>query len=387
MKKPGNLWNGFLLAVVLTVFLKTALTITGINLAGYFKRIPLVTNQMDLAEMIPSDKNTPWYYLAQPFYRFDAIWYEAVAKSNYAGLPAATAFFPLYPWTIKFLSDITHSPFYVTAFFLNTFLTFVMFFLLYMLIAIDEEKEVAQKAVILFAFFPTALFFLAPYAEPMLFCFFFASLIFMKKRYFLASFVFGFLAAMTKPYGFLIAIPLIVSAISEKEKKEKITRLILACLIPAGTLLVFYFQNKMIAQTPLAIMQGISGWHMEFVNPLKSLIGSLNIFIRNPFDLPNDLNLVTLTGAIVFLIFCRKKTGKGYWWFTLVLLLLFASYQVAGGRIPLKSFGRYFLAFFPIFIAMARTRMHNIIYIIYIAGGMFLVTVFFIYYVFGFFVF
>lgn len=342
---------------------------------------------MDLAQMIPLDKNTPWYFLAQPFYRFDAIWYEAVAQTNYAGLPSATPFFPLYPWTVKLLSNIFNCPFYVIAFFFNTFLTFFVFFLFYLLVSLEEKKEVAHKAVVFLAFFPTAFFFLAPYAEVMLLSFFFVSLIFMKKRFYLLSFVFGFLAAMTKPYGFLVAVPLVVAALLEKEKSEKIKRLLFAGLIPLGTLLIFYFQNKMIIQTPLAVMEGLSSWHMDFVNPIKSIIGSLIIFMKNPFDLPNDLNLFSIGGVIVFLIYYRSKMERGYWWYTLALLLLFASYQVAESKMPLKSFARYFLTLFPVFIALAKTRMSNIIYILYIASGMFLMTFFFIYFVFGFFVF
>lgn len=387
MKRSRLFWNAFILAVVLTVFVKTALTVIGVNLARYFNQIPLTTIQMDLSAMIPSDKSTPWYYLAQPFYRFDALWYDAVARTNYAGLSSATPFFPLYSWAVKFLSNIVHLPFYITASFFNTFLTFLVFFLFYILVSLKEGLDIAQKAVVFLAFFPTAFFFLAPYAEPMLLGFVFASMILMEKRYYLASFVFGFLAAMTKPYGFLIVIPLAVSALSDREKKEKITRLVFAGLIFAGTLLVFYFQNMMIIGNTPAITGGVASWDMAFVNPAKSIIGSLIMFRQNPFDMPNVLNLLAIGTAAGYLIYCRNKTERGYWWFVLILFLFFTSYQVADGRMPLKSFGRYFLAFFPVFIALAKTKMNHFQSSLYMGSGMLLMAYFFIYYVFGFFVF
>lgn len=374
------------MAAVLVVWSRFILTITGVNLLKYFNELPLTTRQMDFTELIPSAGNDLWYYLAQPFHRFDSLWYETVSLTNYRGLPQSTAFFPLYPWIIKSFSIYLHLPFYVSAYLLNTLFTTAMLWMFYKLVSIDCNKKTALRAVIIYALFPTSFFLLAPYAESLLMLLIFTSLFFAREKKNILSAVCGFLAAMTKPYGLLVIIPLAVFAWSEKKLSVKIKRLILLLLIPIGTALVLFLQNQLAADSTLALTGGVQGWKMQIVNPLSHLVSALQLLWINPFDLPNIVNLVALAMTILFLVKSQGKVHSSYRWFVGALLVLFTCYQIAGA-VPLKSFGRYFLAFFPVFNWLSRQKISPIINIIYIATSSMLMIFFFIWYTFGFFVF
>lgn len=378
--------KGLLIAATLTLWLRSLLTVIGVELSASFSSLPITTNQMELSQLIsPLDRKNIWSVASQPFHRFDALWYEGVARTGYDGLPKATPFFPLFPFIVSLFSNIFRQPFYITAYILNTIFTASAFFFLFRLVRLDYSKEIATRTVVLFALFPASFFLLAPYAESLLFTLIFLTLILSRKNKLFHSAVCGILAAMTKPYGFIIALPLIIYALKEENVMMKTKKIISSLIIPAGTLAVLFFQNTMLGNKTFALSGGISGWGMKWVNPLTPIGKSIQFFLHNPFDLPNDLNLFSVILIVYFLIGFRKKIARGYWVFTLVMFLFFTMYQPYG--VPLKSFSRYFLTLFPVFIGLAQIKLNPLINVIYITTSLALMVVFFIFYTFGFFVF
>ncbi len=125
--KTVNWKEGIILAIVLTLWLRFLLLVVGYNLSIRFKQLPLTTREMDFARNIPADLSDPWYHFIQPLHRFDALWYEEIAKTNYKDSPLTTAFFPLYPWIVNGVGNFFGIPYVLSAFFLNTLFTFLVF--------------------------------------------------------------------------------------------------------------------------------------------------------------------------------------------------------------------------------------------------------------------
>jgi hypothetical protein len=116
----------------------------------------------------PAALTTPYGYfgnlLAAPFARWDSVWYLTIAKSGYDHETARTAFFPLYPLSVHAVGFVIGSD--LLAGVLVSLVSFGMaLVLLYRLVALELDAELARLAVMLIAFCPMAYFFSAVYSE------------------------------------------------------------------------------------------------------------------------------------------------------------------------------------------------------------------------------
>ncbi len=116
----------------------------------------------------PARLTAPFGYfgnlLAAPFARWDSAWYLAIANGGYGHDAARTAFFPLYPLLIRGVGVIIGSD--LLAGVLISLVAFAVgLVLLYRLVALELDSEVARVTVTLIAFCPMAYFFSAVYSE------------------------------------------------------------------------------------------------------------------------------------------------------------------------------------------------------------------------------
>jgi hypothetical protein len=102
--------------------------------------------------------------LAAPFARWDSVWYLAVAHGGYTHDVARTAFFPLYPLLIHGLGLVIGSDL-LAGVLISLAAFMVSLVLLYRLVALELDDELARIAVMLIAFCPMAYFFSAVYSE------------------------------------------------------------------------------------------------------------------------------------------------------------------------------------------------------------------------------
>jgi Mannosyltransferase (PIG-V) len=116
----------------------------------------------------PNRLTAPFGYfgnlLAAPFARWDAVWYLAIARGGYDHQVARTAFFPVYPLLTRGLGAVIGSD--LAAGVLISLMAFaVALVLLYRLVALELDHELARLTVMLIAFCPMAYFFSAVYSE------------------------------------------------------------------------------------------------------------------------------------------------------------------------------------------------------------------------------
>lgn len=185
-------------------------------------------------------------WLVDPLRNWDGLWYRLVAIEGYdAGHKANAAFWPLYPWTMRGLSDLTGITPDAAGYLIANLSFLVALMLLYRLVALDFELGVARATLSAIALFPTAFFFSAVYTESPFLMLAVGSLYAARRRHWWLAGLIGALAALTRSYGLFLVLPLAVLFVQDRG-------LYLRRMIPTGL------------ATALPLLgPAIFSWHLE----------------------------------------------------------------------------------------------------------------------------
>jgi len=311
---------------------------------------------------------------AETFAAWDSAWYLDIAQTGYVFRPDSQsniAFFPLYPVLIRTLAF----PFGGTeraAWLSGIVISYVCFFAaLVLLHRLTEHmagrREAARRAVLYAAVFPFSFPFTRIYAESLFLLVSVAAVwLAVLGRWSWAG-VCGALAALTRPNGILIAIPLGLMALRSGGGVKMISRRIVALqMVPAGLgaycLFAFTLSGDPLAwinaqrhwgysigNAPWAIMQGTletieaQGLYTYLVSAEGQIYGLSHALI--------GLGVIALIPSI----FNRLGVALG-------------CYVAAGILIPfssnaLEGIGRYAATLFPVFMYLGATvrsrRLHE----------------------------
>ena len=307
----------------------------------------------------PGTEGAPDQSLTNIWVHWDALRFVLIAEGGYEGpglLPNSTAFFPLYPLCIKALSFIGINE-VVGALLVSTLGSFVAFAFLYKLATVDASGEptdaVGRRAVLYLAFFPTAVFLVAPYSESL----------------FLAGAVPAFYLARTQRWH-LVGIPaavamgarfagafLLVGLIFEflKQRNFSFDRMANAAVSLLIGLLPLLGYGAFLSQTrgdPFYFFtdQRI-GWGREFVGPVRSLTNTLHFWsdqtLSTDFAVAYRVEVVAAVVGLVFVLWALLRREWGYAAFmgaTLFVLMTSTVYF---------SIPRILLTFFPAMVFLA----------------------------------
>lgn len=114
------------------------------------------------------------------FSNWDGGHYLGIAESGYSE-KFQYAFFPLYPLTVRLVSQVTGN-YLVAAILISMVSTFFSLHLLYKLVAMDFNKKIAEKIILVFLFFPTSFFLLTAYSEGLFFLLTIAAFYFSRQN-------------------------------------------------------------------------------------------------------------------------------------------------------------------------------------------------------------
>lgn len=150
--------------------------------------------------------------LVGPGARWDSVWYLSIAQDGYAdssGEVAKAAFYPLYPlltkvvgWTVQ--SALIGGLLVSLACFLGALV------LLRRLAEIELGERDARGTVLLVAFFPTAFFFSAVYAESLFLLLSVGTLLMGRQGRWAWAGALGALAALTRNSGVILLLPVLI---------------------------------------------------------------------------------------------------------------------------------------------------------------------------------
>ncbi len=281
---------------------------------------------------------------------WDSEWYLRITNAGYSDATqfnpkafySSIGFFPLYP-TLIFLVSLIVGDDLVSGILVSNIFLLGSAFLLYLLVKGDGDESAAKRSIWYLFLFPSAYIFSAVYPESLLLFLWLGSMCAAQKRTWLWAGVFGFFAAMTKPVGFLIIIPLLVMYIESIDEKWKHIRpnILFLVFVPLGLVMLscvdYLATGDMFAY--LHSQQYSSGHYLA--NPLRILFSRLS----GPFY--TCFNASTLLVFLALILAGVRKIKPAYWFFAMALILFIPS---SGG---VEGTWRYLASLFPLTILFA----------------------------------
>lgn len=320
------------------------------------------------------------HYVIQPMRNWDGFWYSLIADRGYDYHPASTAFWPLYPWTMKLVSNLLVIRVEVAGYVLANiaFLAALVFF--HRLVGREWGDGVARRATVLLAFFPTAFYFNAVYSESFFLLFTVLAFYSAKCGKWWLALAAAVLAGLTRNLGVLLLIPLTIIFVKQhwhilrwhwKKPTRWPAEALALALVPLGPALYLLYLWVDFGD-PLLTLEAQKGWAREQGMPwtafamafeqwglgwLRELLASptwatLTSFeVRRSFAEYESLDIIFAFLGLGFLAYAVRRLPLEYWAYSVVLfaLPLFSPSTIH----PLMSVPRFLVVLFPIFIGLA----------------------------------
>ena len=292
--------------------------------------------------------------------RWDAVHYLDIATNGYHGTDLA--FFPLLPLLIGLLGSVIGNHLIAGLVISNVALFFALLFL-YKLVEHEFDRAVARRAIFYISIFPTAIFFSAVYTESLFLMLTVASFYYMRERRWWLAGAIGFLAALTRVEGVLLAVPFAIEWWSAHRENPVagLRNLVPLALIPLG-LVTFMTYLWILNGDPLYFSHIQSHWNRELAAPWTSIGNSFHKIATAPGP-------QTVAQQILELVFTALMIGVlvGGW---RRLKASYIAYMALSILMPLctsslMSMPRFALVLFPMFAILAlwggRPRINNAI--------------------------
>jgi len=285
----------------------------------------------------------PW---SRYFSTWDTQGYLMISEYGYGVEQPLAAYFPLWPFCVRLFSYLTGGDHLLAGTILANLMSIFGLLALYELILLNKDQGVADRTLLLMLAFPGALFFLFPYTEALFLLVSVMLFYHMSKGNYWIAGIFGFFAALARPVGILLAIPLALHIL----KKRKFPALVSIAFPMAGYLVY------------LLILKVSTGDAFSGFAAQKLFISQASVL--RIFDIPGFLQALAspellhgFSGSVIdrvwFVLLCISlpliwKMNTDWFFYSLLV-----------GFIPAMSnqfvsFTRYSLVIFPLFIAVAQ---------------------------------
>lgn len=291
--------------------------------------------------------------------RWDTGWYLSIIREGYQAGDYATsysniAFFPLYPYLVKFLMalvppSLRTSGVYLSAGILLSNLFFVIALILLYKLVLDlfHDQGIAQRTIWYTLLFPTSFFFSCFYSESTFLLFlvgtFYAAL---KERWAIASLL-GCLLALTRPLGILIIIPLGWIYLEKHDWAPRKLRadILWFSIIPVG-LLAFLLHTYSLTGDFLAPMHAQAAWGRGELKPHWQLILHPEgwQYIRHVTRVDHILTIGFILLSTLSLALLPSASYGIFSLLSIMIPLMTGSFQ---------SQSRFLAVVFPVFIVLA----------------------------------
>jgi hypothetical protein len=156
--------------------------------------------RIKLGPEIPRLGDSAWAFLM----RFDAWYYNDIARYLYQNKDDTLAFFPLYPLLSRGLSELTAWPVYVSGIVIANLAMIGALLLIYKVYFQKLGREPLSIAVILLAVWPSSIFLSSFYSESLYLFFVVWSFHYFRRGNLPLSGVTGALVTATRPTGFVL---------------------------------------------------------------------------------------------------------------------------------------------------------------------------------------
>jgi hypothetical protein len=288
---------------------------------------------------------------------WDSGWYKRITERGYyiEGRQSNVAFFPLFPYSARFLGHVIGNP-YVAGLILSNLATLFALFFLYLLACELMDDQRARTALVLLLCFPGSFFLSAYYAEGMFLCAASASALGYHRRNWLLAGIAGFFATLARPTGVALFAAFAADyGLRVWRKDVRFTpRALLLLLIPAG-LGVFMLMLAQQVGDPWAWVKFQAGWGRKTVFPLATIWNELARFDwsfprgseKNMDLVETGFSIIGLAVPVTMAVWRRHRTAPWMWLFVLLSILM----TLTSGKS--QSMVRHTAVCFPAFLWLA----------------------------------
>jgi Gpi18-like mannosyltransferase len=326
-------------------------------------------------------------YFISPWYRWDTLHYISITENGYANNALETAWPPIYPLLIRLFSFCIH-PTLLASLIVSNIAAIIALLLLYLIVTDIWDESIARDTLFWISIFPTAFYLVAGYTESLFLVFSLGCLYAFKKNKVWLAACLGSLTILTRLQGILLILPMAWDvAVTYFKQKERRFSPCLKYAIPIIFILAsfmgfsFYVHFGLHAEWPWLMYQ--SYWNQSLSWPWAGIVGNFTSLtfrsvITEISPISRFYNLILVVGAIIFLIFARKKIPIFFLIYSagmmLSLLATVDEHQL------MVSASRYLITIFPIMVAFAVTikkRVKPIFFFFFSASQMLLIILFY----------
>lgn len=305
---------------------------------------------------------------------WDARWYLEIAQFGYQNI-AQTAFWPFYPWVIRWTHEWTSLSYPVAAIVVSLVSFFLAIWVMLLWVNGWLGFKAALSAAILFCFYPTSFYFDAAYTESLFLLLMFLSVEASRRNRVWWANIFASLATLTRNTGGLIGFILFFQYLQNKRMDfrfwlpvwwRKLSWQAVAFLLPSASLLVYCYHLKQRFHSWMPFLKAErKHWHRQFMWPWKAFAHTLYLY-HHPrltvmqhryiaFELAAFLvMLVLLVSSLGLLAWRRRFTEWGVLLYMLSVSFITSSEPSMNIPDYLVSLPRYVLMLFPGFAAIAK---------------------------------
>jgi Mannosyltransferase (PIG-V) len=307
----------------------------------------------------------PVGYLLGWVSRSDSRHYLGIAAHGYSVHHSAeTAFFPLYPALIRLVGFVLRSDVLAGAA-ISAACLLTALVLLHRLTELELGKRAANATVLLIAFAPLSFFFSAVYTESLFLMLSVGAMLAVRQDRLKLAGVLAALAALTRPTGFLLAIPL---AIAVLRRDRRVDRRLIWAVLPLVAFAAYLVALTLAGFSWLAPFHAEAAWQRNSVGPVigivaavvRAVLGAAAIISgRDPVYHPTSLGPLSQSAESILLLGvlvlvgvlirrCSRRLPLEYTAYAALTVLMCLSSPPAGQ--PLVSFDRYVLTIFPLWM-------------------------------------
>jgi Gpi18-like mannosyltransferase len=304
----------------------------------------------------------PFAPLVQPWQRWDGLIYQHIATGGYQGNSLDPAFFPLYPLVVHIVGVALGGAYALSALLVSTVALTVALVLLHRLISADLDVPTGDRTILYIALGPTAFFFLAPFSESLFLALSVGSFLAARRRRWAVAAGLAGLAAVCRPVGVLLVIPLLVEAVGDARSRRAHGQTLpvaryLAILTPVAVAIAYVATaGHVLGASPL---QAEAHWGEHFV-PIWSAVHDNFLAVKSDTyasRLEGVINLVAASAVLFALTQMPLRLPHSYVAYTAAMLLPLGFHEAL--LRPLPSAGRYAIIVFPLFALLARAGRYQ----------------------------
>lgn len=348
----GRIWLDALLVVGLSrlLFLALAYLVPALLIAP---NQPRPQGLLDPVRLWFTQDAAHFIYIAQ--HGYDQLW--------------RTAFFPLFPLLEHVLAPVFGGDYGFAGLVISNAAFLGALVILRDLLERDFGGEVAHRATLYLAIFPTAFYFFAPYSESLFLLFGLGSFAAIRARRWWLAGLLGGIATLTRSQAILLALPFAYEVyVAWRAGKTSPWQVLWVGLIPAGVA-VYAGYLGVVFHDPLAFSQAQAYWTRGLQWPGESIVTTIQTLAagHQPAVLVAHmaLNLAALVTFIVLSVVVLRRLPLSYGLYAVATLLFILLVAPTYGAIALQSSGRFVATLFPVFVLLAqwsrRPRLHEIL--------------------------